>query len=78
MNIQEITLDDYVLTNIDIKTGCFTIRLKDDKEYIVYRRVLETGKVVNFIKKDDKKIPLSKEVAKLHLSEVRVYQREGI
>ena len=78
MTIQEITLDDYALTNIDIKTGCFTIRLKDDKEYIVYRRVLETGKVVNFIKKDGEKIPLSKEVAKLHLSEVRVYQREGI
>ena len=34
----KITLNDYILTNIDLETLCFTIRLKDEKEYIVYHK----------------------------------------
>ncbi len=77
----EVTLDDYVLTNIDLETLYFTIRLKDDNEYIVYYKRIKEGKkikTINYIKKDGREIPLSDEVTKLHLSEVRVYQREGI
>lgn len=76
--MEEITLNDYVLTNIDLETGYFTIRLKDDKEYIVYYKKEKGKKQVNFIKKDGKEIPLTDEVVKIHLAEVRVYQREGI
>ena len=82
MNIQEITLDDYVLTNIDIETGCFMIRLKDDKEYIVYRKELESGEYGDFarffIEKDNKEISLNREVVEIFLKEVREYEREGI
>ena len=38
---KEITLEDYMLTNIDHKTGYFTIRLKDNEEYIVYYRKIK-------------------------------------
>lgn len=72
--LQEITLDDYILTNIDVETGYFTIRLKDEKEYIVYR-----GKgSKDFIIKDNIEIPLSDEVKKIHLEEVKTYQISGI
>lgn len=74
--MKEITKEDYKLTNIN-RDGKFVIRLKDDNEYIVYYRK-KNGKTINFIEKDGKEIPLSKEVLKMHLSEVRVYQRDGI
>lgn len=74
----EITLEDYKLTNIDLATHYFTIRLKDEKEYIVYRKLLDTGKLVYFIKKDDEEIALNKKVEKIFLKEVREYEREGI
>ena len=74
---REITMDDYVLTNIDHKTGYFTIRLKDNKEYIVWFKK-ENGKTINFIKKDGDKILLSEDVVKVHLSAVREYQVSGI
>ncbi len=79
--LTKITKDEYVLTNIDLATLCFTIRLKDNKEYIVYYKKIKDGektKTINYIKKDGKIIPLDDEVTKLHLAEVRVYQREGI
>jgi hypothetical protein len=78
----EITLDDYKLTNIDLATHYFTIRLKDEKEYTVCHKHLDTGEygtfVRFFIEKDGKGIPLSREVAKIFLREVREYEREGI
>ena len=74
--MQEITKKDYKLTNIN-RNGKLVIRLKDDNEYVVYYRK-QNGKTINFIEKDGKEIPLSKEVLKMHLSEVRVYQRDGI
>ena len=74
----EITLDDYKLTNIDLATHYFTIRLKDEKEYIVYRKLLETGELVYFIKKNDEEIPLSKKVIKIFLKEVKEYERDGL
>jgi hypothetical protein len=74
----EITLEDYKLTNIDLVTHYFTIRLKDEKEYIVYRKLLKTGELVYFIKKNDEEIPLSKKLIKVFLKEVKEYEREGI
>lgn len=79
--LTKITKNDYVLTNIDLDSLCFTIRLKDEKEYkVYYKKIKENGKTktINYIKKDGKIIPLDDEVTKLHLAEVRVYQREGI
>ena len=74
--MQEITKEYYKVTNIN-RDGKFVIRLKDDNEYVVYYRK-QNGKTINFIEKDGKEIPLSKEVLKMHLVAVRVYQREGI
>ena len=74
---REITMDDYILTNIDHKTEYFTIRLKDNKEYIVWFKK-ENGKTINFIEKDGDKILLSDDVVKAHLSAVREYQVSGI
>ncbi len=75
---KEITLEDYVLTNIDHKTGYFTIRLKDNEEYIVYYKRLKNKKQINFIVKDGEKIPLSYEVLKAPLSAIREYKISGI
>ena len=36
--MNKITLKEYVLTNINLKEHCFTIRLRDNKKYIVYRK----------------------------------------
>jgi len=68
--MKEITLDEYVLTNLDIKTLSFVIRLNDGKEYHVYGSY--------FLIKDGFKIPLSKEVAKCYMQSVREYQISGI
>lgn len=73
-----ITMDDYVLTNINHETGYYTIRLKDDNEYVVYYRKEKGKKTYNFIKKDGKEISLSDEVVKAHLSAIREYQVSGI
>ena len=48
---EEITLNDYVLTNIDLETGYFTIRLKDNKEYIVYLKKNKMVKQLIILKK---------------------------
>lgn len=74
---EEITLNDYILTNIDLETGYFAIRLKDNKGYIVYYKK-SNGKTINYIEKDNKQIPLSEEVLKIHLEEIRTYQKSGI
>lgn len=71
---KEITIDSYVLTNVNLENGYFTIRLKDEKEYIVYR---EKGNKY-FIIKDNQKILLNDEVRKVHLEAVREYQVSGI
>jgi hypothetical protein len=70
-----ITMDDYKLTNIDLRTGYFTIRLRDGNEYIVYRG---GRKQPDYIVIDGEKVPLADDVKKAHLSEVGVYQRSGI
>ena len=68
--MKEITLDEYVLTNIDIETLSFVIRLNDGKEYPVFGS--------SFIIKDGIKIPLSKEVKKCYIQSVREYKISGI
>ncbi|MBR6688782.1 MAG: hypothetical protein IKL68_02060 [Clostridia bacterium] len=73
-----ITLEDYVLTNLSLRESCFTIRLKDNNEYIVYHRKQKGQKTIYYIKKDGKEILLDDEVKKCYLSEVRLYNRVGI
>ena len=75
--MEEITLEDYVLTNIGLD-GYYVIRLKDEKEYIVYRRKPRGQKAINYILKDGEEIPVSKDVIKLFLSSIREYERYGI
>ncbi len=74
----KITLEDYVLTNLNLREQCFNIRLKDNKEYIVYHRRPRGQKTIYYIKKDNKEILLDDEVKKCFLSEVRVYNTVGI
>lgn len=69
---EEVTLKDYVLTNLHLD-GYFAIRLKDNKEYICYKK----GKM-HFIKKDGKEILLDDEVNKAFMANVREYNRYGI
>ena len=68
----EIGVDDYVLTNINLD-GYYVVRLKDNKEYKIYKE----GKR-DYIVKDNKKIYLSVEVRKRVLSDIREYERYGI
>lgn len=78
MSGDEITLEDYVLTNLSLKEHCYVIRLKDNKEYIVYHRKPKGQKTIYYIKKDEKEIVLNDDVKKCFLSEVRIYNRVGI
>lgn len=73
-----ITLEDYVLTNLSLREHCFTIRLKDNNEYIVYHRKPRGQKTIYYIEKDGEEILLDDEVKKCYLSEVRLYNRVGI
>lgn len=67
-----ITREDYVLTNISL--DCYyVVRLKDDKEYKIYRE----GKR-DYILKDNKKYYLDDEVRNAVLSSIREYERYGI
>lgn len=68
-----ITKNDYVLTNINID-GRFVIRLTDEKEYVVYRD--KSNKY--YIKKDEEKYYLDKQVRKWFNAECDIYNREGI
>ena len=76
--IEEITLDDYVLTNLNIDTKGYVIRLKDNKEYQVYVKNPRGQKAYDYIIKDDKEIRLSEELRKIVLSEIREYEMYGI
>ena len=78
MTEEEITLDDYILTNINIETRGYVIRLKDNKEYQVYVKKPRGQKAYDYIIKDGKEIKLSKEVQKIVLSEIREDERYGI
>lgn len=78
MEDEKITLDDYVLTNINIETKGFVIRLKDNNEYQIYMRKPRGQKAYDYIIKDGKEIRLSEELRKIVLSEIRVYEKYGI
>ena len=76
-----ITLEDYVLTNLDLKKDRTVIRLTDGKEYIILVTLEKNGKTkrkVYFIKKDDKYYRLDEDVKKNYLSKIRKYKRCGI
>ncbi len=76
-----ITLEDYVLTNLDLKKDRTVIRLTDGKEYIILVTLEKNGKTkrkVYFIKKDDKYYRLDEDVKKSYLSKIRKYKRCGI
>lgn len=68
----EITKEDYVLTNINLD-GYYVVRLKDNKEYKIYKE----GKR-DYILKDNKKIYLDDQVKSWVLSSIREYERHGI
>ena len=78
MDKEEITLNDDVLTNINIDKRGYVIRLKDNKEYQVYVKKLRGQKSYDYIVKDGKEIKLSDELRKIVLSEIREYERYGI
>ena len=69
---EEITEEDYVLTNINLD-GYYVIRLKNNKEYKIYKE----GKR-DYILKDNRKIYLDEQVRKWVLSDIREYERYGI
>ena len=76
-----ITLEDYVLTNLDLKRDRTVIRLTDEKEYPVLVTLEKNGKTkrkVYFIKKDDKYYRLDEDVKKGYLNKIRKYKRYGI
>ena len=76
-----ITLENYVLTNLDLKKDRTVIRLTDEKEYPILVTLEKNGKTrrkVYFIKKDDKYYRLDENVKKSYLSQIRKYKRYGI
>ncbi|MFQ9823134.1 MAG: hypothetical protein ACLRXI_07495 [Clostridia bacterium] len=78
MNKEEITLEEYVLTNLHPGDWGYYIRLKDNIEYQVYRRKPRGQKLYYFIKKDNKEFRLDEEVRKCFLQSKREYERYGI
>jgi len=76
--MEQITLKDYILTNLHPRDWGYYIRLKDNKEYQVYIKKQRGQKNIYYIKKDNQEILLDEEVKKCFLSEVRVYSRVGI
>lgn len=68
----EITLKDYVLTNLNLE-GYYVVKLKDGNSYKIYKE----GKR-DYIMKNRKKIYLDDEVRKIVLSDIREYERYGI
>lgn len=57
---EEITLEEYVLTNLHPGDWGYYIRLKDNIEYQVYKRKPRGQKLYYFIKKIIKKLDLTK------------------
>lgn len=78
VKIEEITLEEYVLTNLHPTDWGYYIRLKDNMEYQVYIRKPRGQKIIYYIKKDNKEILLDDEVKKCFLASVREYERYGI
>ena len=74
-----ITKEDYVLTNIDIATGRFVIRLIENKECNSFKEyyVLKDEQGY-YIKKNDSKYYLDKQVKEWFDTECDTYNREGI
>lgn len=70
---EEITLDDYVLTNINLNNLHYIIKLKDGNVYDIYKQGQK-----DYIIKDNKRIYLSKEVRDIVISEIREYERYGV
>lgn len=68
----EITLKDYVLTNINAE-GYYVVKLKDGNSYKIYKNGNR-----DYILKDSKEVYLSDEVRKAVLSNIREYERYGI
>ena len=75
---KEITLEDYVLTNLHPGDWGYYIRLKDNIEYQVYVRKPRGQKLYYFIKKNNEEIRLDEEVRKCFLQSKREYERYGI
>lgn len=74
--MEEITLNEYKLTNIGID-GYYVVVLKDGIISKIYPRK-EGRRTVYYIEKDGKMIKLSYEVQKSVMSSIREYERYGI
>ena len=73
-----ITKEEYILTNWWVTTtGQFVIRLKDEKEYPVYFRKINSKKIY-YIKKEDGNYKLDDEVKKWFISNMKTYEEVGI
>lgn len=72
MNNKEITIDEYVFTNINLR-GEYVIKLTDGKAYVIYK-----GKHSDYIVRNNRSIPLSKEVCKCVNGRIREYETYGI
>ena len=79
IEVNKITLKDYVLTNLHpFDNWGYFIRLKDGEEYQVYFRKPKKGKRIYYIKKDNKELVLDEEVRECFISEKATYDRVGI
>lgn len=74
--MEEVTLNEYELTNIGID-GYYVVELKDGTISKIYPRK-EGRRTVDYIEKDGKMVKLSYEVQKAVMSSIREYERYGI
>ena len=72
---QPVTMNDYVLTNINLERKCYAIRLTDECEYIVHYTLKPKQ---YFIVIGNTKRFLDKDVVKEYKRDVREYEKYGI
>lgn len=73
---KEITLEEYVLTNLHPGDWGYYIRLKDNIEYQVYKRKPRGQKLYYFIKKDNEEIRLDEDIKKENKLEKNFYNEK--
>lgn len=72
MNNKEITIDEYVFTSINLRGG-YLIKLTDGEIYTIYK-----DNHSDYIVRNNRSIPLSKEVCKCVEESIRKYKKYGI
>lgn len=69
MNNKEITIDEYAFTSINLRGG-YLINLIDGEAYTIYK-----GKHSEYIVRNGRNIPLSKEVRNCVNESIRKYEK---